>query len=61
MQVSVFSLGLDEQRQFMILEFYGTKSEGNKKGRKKERGWPWPREEKEKAGRTRDKSKKDES
>lgn len=53
--------GLDEQRQFMILEFYGTKSEGNKKGRKKERGWPWPREEKEKAGRTRDKSKKDES
>jgi hypothetical protein len=37
---------LDEQRQSMVLELYYRKSEGRREGRKRERGWPWPRGEK---------------
>ena len=36
-QASVFSLGLDEQRQSMVLELYCRKAGGKRKGRKRER------------------------
>jgi hypothetical protein len=45
-QATVLSLGLDEQRQSMVLELYCRKAEGKRKGRKRERDWPWPRGEK---------------
>jgi hypothetical protein len=44
MQVSVFSLGLDEQRQFMILELYCRKA--GRKREDRETDWPWSRGEK---------------
>jgi hypothetical protein len=37
MQVRVSSAGLDEQRQFMVLELYCRKAGGKRKGGKKER------------------------
>jgi hypothetical protein len=38
-QVSVFNLGLDEQRQSMVLELYCRKA-GRKREHKRERDWP---------------------
>jgi hypothetical protein len=38
---------LDEQRQSIVLELYCRKTGRKREGRKKERGWLWPREEKE--------------
>jgi hypothetical protein len=38
-------VGLDEQRQSVVLELYCRKVGGRKEGRKRERGWPWPRGE----------------
>jgi hypothetical protein len=35
--------GLDEQKQFMVLELYCRNAERKREGRKRERGWPWPR------------------
>jgi hypothetical protein len=34
-------VGLDEQRQSMVLELYCKKAGGKREGRKRERGWPW--------------------
>ena len=39
------TVGLDEQRQSMVLELYCRKAGGKREGRKRERGWPWPRVE----------------
>ena len=36
-QAIVFSLGLDEQRQSMVLELYCRKAGGKRKGKKRER------------------------
>ena len=36
---------LNEQRLSMVLELYCRKAGGKREGRKKERGWPWPRVE----------------
>ena len=38
-------MGLDEQRQFMVLELYCREAGRKREGRKKERGQPWPRGE----------------
>jgi hypothetical protein len=38
-------VGLDEQRQYMVLELYCRKAGGRREGRKRERGQPWPRGE----------------
>jgi hypothetical protein len=57
--------GLDEQRQFMVLGLYCGKAGGKREGRKRERGWPWPRGERGWEGRerrrARDESKKGEN
>jgi hypothetical protein len=48
----------------MVLELYCRKAGGKREGRKRERGWPWPRgERREWRGRrtVRDESKKSES
>jgi hypothetical protein len=45
MQARVFSLGLDEQRQSMVLELYCRKA-GVREKVERERDWPWPRREK---------------
>jgi hypothetical protein len=37
MQARVLGLGLDEQRQSMVLELYCRKAGGKRKGRKRER------------------------
>ena len=36
------TVGLDEQRQSMVLELYCRKAERKREGRKRERGCPWP-------------------
>jgi hypothetical protein len=51
------TVGLDEQRQSMVLEFYCRKAGGKRESRKKERDWPWPRGEKGKKERERRKSR----
>jgi hypothetical protein len=38
--------GFDEKRQSMVLELYCRNAGGKRKGRKRERGWPWSRGEK---------------
>jgi hypothetical protein len=38
-------VGLDEQRQSMVLELYCRKAGRKREGRKRERGQPWPRGE----------------
>ena len=48
----------------MVLELYYRKAGGKREGRKRERGWPWPRGERGEGRRrrmARDESKKDES
>jgi hypothetical protein len=49
-------VGLDEQRQSIVLELYCRKAGGKRKGKKREREWPWPRGEKGK-GRERRKAR----
>jgi hypothetical protein len=44
--VSVFSPGLDEQRQSMVLELYCRKAGGKREDKKREKDQPWPRGEK---------------
>jgi hypothetical protein len=39
-------MGLDEQRQSMVLELYCRKAGGKKEGGKRERDQPWQRGEK---------------
>jgi hypothetical protein len=36
------TVGLDEQRQSMVLEFHYSKAERKGEGRKRERDQPWP-------------------
>ena len=36
------TVGLDEQRQSMVLELYCRKAGRKREGRKRERGRPWP-------------------
>jgi hypothetical protein len=38
-------VGLDEQRQSIVLELYCRKAGRKREGRKRERGQPWPRGE----------------
>ena len=48
----------------MVLELYCRKAERKREGRKRERGWPWPRGERgegRERRRARDESKKGES
>jgi hypothetical protein len=48
----------------MVLEFYCRKAGRKREGRKRERGWPWPRGERgggRERRRARDESKKSES
>ena len=40
------TVGLDDQRQSMVLELYCRKAERKREGRKRERGRPWPHGEK---------------
>ena len=57
-------MGLDEQRQSMVLELYCRKAGGKREGRKRERGQPWPcgeRGEGRERRRARAESKKGES
>lgn len=37
-------VGLDEQRQSMVLGLYCRKKRGKREGRKRKRGRPWPKE-----------------
>ena len=56
--------GLDEQSQSMVLELYCRKAGRKRKGRKRERGRPWPHGERREGSerkRAREESKKDES
>jgi hypothetical protein len=46
-------VGHDEQSQSMVLELYCTKAERKREGRKRERGWPWPRGERGKGEKKR--------
>ena len=39
-QAIVFSLGLDEQRQSLVLELYCRKAGEKRKGRERDRPWP---------------------
>ena len=58
------TVGLDEQRQSMVLELYCRKAGRKREGRKRERGQPWPRGERgegRERRRARDESKKGES